>query len=248
MSGSDPGRGAEPPSIDLNADLGEGFPNDLALLDLVTSANICCGAHAGTPGVIRQTLREARARGVLIGAHPGYPDRETFGRREQERTTLELIDLISAQISAFMTLAEEEGATVRYLKPHGALYNQAQREPHVARAVAEAARALGWPLLGQPGSVLEAEARDRGIDYVAEGFPDRRYREDGSLVTRSEAGALLHEPHEIQEQVIRLVSAGRFSTLCIHGDSPGAVATAALVRRVLAQHGISVRSFGNRSG
>ena len=248
MSVSDEERRAGVQSIDLNADLGEGFPNDRALLDLITSASICCGAHAGTPLVIRQTLRDAAARGVLIGAHPGYADREGFGRRDQELTTFDVIDLITSQIALLVSLAAEVGATVRYIKPHGALYNQAQREPHIARAVVEAARSLGWPLLGQPGTVLEALAREQGVVYVAEGFPERRYRSDGSLVPRREPGATLHEPHEIEEQVIQLVSEGRFATLCIHGDEPGAVATAALVRRVLTAQGISVRSFGNGKG
>jgi UPF0271 protein len=248
MSDSDERLPAAPRSIDLNADLGEGFPNDRALLELVTSASICCGAHAGTPLLIRQTLRDAAVRGVLIGAHPGYPDREGFGRRDQKLGTSELIDLITAQIAALMSLAAQEGATVCYLKPHGALYNQAQREPHVARAVVESVRALGWPLLGQPGTLLENEARENGVLYLAEGFPDRRYRSDGSLVPRSDPAAILREQREIEEQVIRLVNEGRVTTLCIHGDDPGAVANAALVRRVLTDHAIAVCSFGNGSG
>jgi 5-oxoprolinase (ATP-hydrolysing) subunit A len=241
-------RPPRPPSIDVNADLGEGFPNDRALLELVTSASICCGAHAGTPLAIRQTLRDAVARRVLIGAHPGYPDRDGFGRRDQNLSTNELIEIISAQIVGLMSLAAQEGATVAYLKPHGALYNQAQREPHIARAVVEAVRTRGWPLLGQPGSVLETIARDQGVVYIAEGFPDRRYGADGSLVPRSDAAAMLREPHEIEEQVVRLTEEGRVATLCIHGDEPGAVANATLVRRVLTRHGIAVLSFGNGSG
>ncbi len=248
MSDSDERRPATPRSIDLNADLGEGFPNDHALLDLVTSASICCGAHAGTPHMIRQTLRDAAARGILIGAHPSYPDRDGFGRRDQKLGTVELIDIITVQITALMTLAAQEGATVCYLKPHGALYNQAQREPHVARAVVQSVRALGWPLLGQPGTVLETEAREHGVVYLAEGFPDRRYRSDGSLTPRSDPAAVLREPWEIEEQVIRLVNEARVTTLCIHGDDPGAVANAALVRRVLTDHAIAVWSFGNGSG
>ena len=248
LSGSDAGNLPGNQSIDLNADLGEGFPNDRALLDLVTSASISCGAHAGTPHAIRRTLRDAADRGVLIGAHPGYPDREGFGRREQELTTGEVIDLLMSQITALNTLAAEVGAQVRYLKPHGALYNQAQREPDVARAVAEAASILGLPLLGQPGTVLESLAHEQAVVFIAEGFPERRYRPDGSLVPRSEPGASLHQPHEIEEQAIRLLCEGRFATLCIHGDEPCAVTTAALVRQVLSARGISVRPFGNGTG
>ena len=234
-----------PRSIDVNADLGEGFANDRALLELVTSASICCGAHAGTPLGIRQTLRDAAARRVSIGAHPGYPDREGFGRREQTLSTNELITLLNAQIADLITLAAEENATVAYLKPHGALYNQAQRQPEVAHAVVEAVRSRGWPLLGQPGTVLETIAREQGVVYIAEGFPDRRYRVDGSLMPRSDPKALLHESDEIEEQVLRLIEERRVATLCVHGDEPGAVATAAIVRRVLTGHGIAVRSFGN---
>ena len=232
-----------PGPIDVNADVGEGFASDRALLDLVTSANICCGAHAGTAEAIRQTLRDASTLGVCIGAHPGYPDRPGFGRREQKLTTLEVMDLISSQMTELMSLATEVGARVLYLKPHGALYNQAQREPDVAGAVVRAARTFGCPLLGLPGSLLETEARNQGVVYVAEGFPDRRYRGDGSLAPRSEPGALLHEQHEIEEQVVRLAREGRVATLCIHGDEPGAVANAALVRLVLKQRGIAVRPF-----
>ena len=243
MSGPDATRPAQARSIDLNADLGEGFANDRALLDLVTSANICCGAHAGTLAAIRDTLGDAATRGVCIGAHPGYPDREGFGRREQKLTTLEAIDLISAQINALMSLANEVDAKVCYLKPHGALYNQAGREPEIAGAVVAASRSFGLPLLGQPDSLVEKLAHDCEVIYIAEGFPDRRYRDDGSLAPRSEPGALLHQPNEIEDQVIQLLNERRVATLCIHGDEPGAVGNALVVRDVLKRHGITVRSF-----
>jgi 5-oxoprolinase (ATP-hydrolysing) subunit A len=243
MSDSDLRLPAEQRSIDLNADLGEGFANDRALLEIVTSANVCCGAHAGNPPAIRETMRDAAARGVSIGAHPGYPDREGFGRREQKLSALELGNLICFQISALKSLAAEVDAKVSYLKPHGALYNQAQREPEVAGAVVTAARNFDLPVLGQPGSLVETFARDHGVVYVAEGFPDRRYRSDGSLMPRSEPGAVLCEPKEIEEQVIRLLNEGRVKSLCIHGDEPGAVESAELVRRVLTRHWIAIRSF-----
>jgi UPF0271 protein len=248
MSGSLRGHAAEPRSIDLNADLGEGFTNDRALLKLVTSASICCGGHAGSPAAIRETLRDAVASGVCIGAHPGYPDRENFGRREQRLTVREVSDLVQFQIESLFYLAAEVKAKVRYLKPHGALYNQAQRETDVASAVVATSLVFGLPLLGQPGSLIEKEARDRGVVYIAEGFPDRRYRADGSLAPRSEPGALLREPQEIEEQAIRLLLEGRVATLCIHGDEPGAVATAEVVRQILERHEIEIRSFAGGSG
>jgi len=227
----------------LNADLGEGFPNDHDLLALVTSASVCCGAHAGSPDVIRQTLREASACGVMVGAHPGYPDREGFGRRDRQMTWKESRDLIREQLGVLDRLAAEVGVTVQFLKPHGALYNQAQRQDEIAHGVVAAAVELGLPLLGQPDTLLQRLAFDQRARYIAEGFPDRRYREDGSLVPRSEPDAVLSDPFEIEARVLRLTNQGRVATLCIHGDDPRAVANAELVRAVLARHAISLRSF-----
>jgi UPF0271 protein len=234
---------AGPRTIDLNADLGEGCPNDRQLLELVTSASICCGAHAGSREVIRQTLREASARAVAVGAHPGFRDREGFGRRDQKLTQSEVVDLIGFQVAELMNLANEFGVEVVYLKPHGALYNQAQNQIDVAIPVVQAALSVHLPLFGQPGSLLESEARKQRLAFVPEGFPDRRYRDDGSLVPRSRSDAVLQAPDEVEAQVLRLVAGGQVSTLCIHGDDPRAVANAQLVRAVLKNHGISVRSF-----
>jgi UPF0271 protein len=231
-------------SIDLNADLGEGFPNDQTLLALVTSASVCCNAHAGSPEVIRRTLDQAAARGVVVGAHPGYRDREGFGRREQEMTWKEIRTLIVDQLGVIATLAAEAGLTVRFLKPHGALYHQAQRQSEIALGVIASLESMfPIPLIGQPGTLLERMAASRSLPYIPEGFPDRRYRDDGSLVPRHEPDAILHEPAQIEAQVLRLVNEGRVATLCIHGDDPCAVANAELVRKVLSRHGISIRSF-----
>ena len=230
-------------AIDLNADLGEGCPNDRALLGIVTSASVCCGAHAGSPEVIRQTLRDARARGVVIGAHPGYPDRAGFGRHEQFISTADGRTMILEQVGVLKTLGAELGVPVRFLKPHGALYNQAQRQKGIARGVVAAAAELGIPLLGQPGTLLERLAAEQGIPYIAEGFPDRRYRDDGSLVPRSEPVAVLHDRDEMEAQLLRLLAESRVATLCIHGDDPRAVANAELVRDVLGRHAIVIRSF-----
>ncbi len=230
-------------AIDLNADLGEGLANDRALLGLVSSASICCGAHAGSVDVIRRTLSDARQRAVVVGAHPGYPDREGFGRRDQKLSRERVEGLISDQVSALGELARETDVSIRYLKPHGALYNQAQREEPIARGVVAAAAALDLPLLGQPGTLVATLCRESGVRYIAEGFPDRRYRDDGSLWPRSEPGAILIEPEELAQQVLRLVAEGRVATLCIHGDDPRAVYNAELVRNILTTHGIAIRSF-----
>jgi 5-oxoprolinase (ATP-hydrolysing) subunit A len=243
MNGSRNGSPLHPRSIDLNADLGEGFPNDRALLELMTSASICCNAHAGSPDVIRRTLAAAAELDVVVGAHPGYPDREGFGRRDQHLGRNELLGLMSRQIGRLKHMAEAFDIEIAFLKPHGALYNQAQREKAVAIAVVLTAELQHFPLLGLPGSLLEAEARHQRRPYIAEGFPDRRYRDDGSLVPRSQADAVLHDPVEIEAQVLRLVNEGRVATLCIHGDDPRAVSNAELVRRVLTNHGIVIRSF-----
>jgi UPF0271 protein len=232
-------------AIDLNADLGEGCGNDHALLERVSSASICCGAHAGDPESIRQTLRSAAECGVVVGAHPGFADRQGFGRRQQVVTTDSVQSLILEQVETLRTLAGEAGLTVRFLKPHGALYNQAQSQEPVARGVSLAASRLDIPLLGQPGTLLERLAMELGLCYIPEGFPDRRYRAAGTLVPRSEAGAILLDPGEIELQIARLVEEGLVATFCVHGDEPAAVANADLVRRILDRHGISIRSFLN---
>jgi 5-oxoprolinase (ATP-hydrolysing) subunit A len=238
---------ALPRAIDLNADLGEGFPNDRVLLELVTSASICCGAHAGSAAVIRRTLVDARDRGVIVGAHPGFDDRDGFGRRERQVSTMQVIDLLNDQVGRLTEIAQELGVQVEYVKPHGALYNQAQRQPELAAGVVLALCAFRFPLLGLPGTLLELKAREYGLRYISEGFPDRRYRADGSLVPRSEPNAVLDDPGEMEAQVVRLVREGRVATLCIHGDDPRAVANAQFVRLVLDGQGIAVRSFMDQS-
>jgi 5-oxoprolinase (ATP-hydrolysing) subunit A len=230
------------PAIDLNADLGEGYPWDGVLLAQVSSASVCCGAHASDPETIRHTLRAAKARGVVVGAHPGFPDREGFGRREREVSAAEVESLIRDQVSALSGLAAGDGVPIRFLKPHGALYNQAQRDDAIASGVLSAAATLGLPVLGQPGSRLEARARDAGVGFIGEGFADRRYRPDGRLVPRTEPGAVLDDPDEIASQVLRLVEQG-VATLCLHGDNPHSVRLADLILATLDRAGVAVRSF-----
>lgn len=229
--------------IDVNADLGEGCPNDRGLLGLVTSASVCCGAHAGDPAVIRQTLTWALERDVMVGAHPGYPDREHFGRRDWELPADAVTSLVLDQVADLLEQAARVGIAVRFLKPHGALYNQAQRQEPIARGVVEAAVELRLPLLGQPGTFLQSLAGGRGVRYLCEAFPDRRYREDGSLVPRGEPGAVLHDPAEMEDQLARLIADPRVATLCIHGDDPRALENARMVRRALEERGVLVRAF-----
>ena len=228
----------QPRSIDLNADLGEGAPHDAELMDRITSASISCGAHAGDRTTILATLRLAKARGVCVGAHPGYADREAFGRRKRDATAAEVERMILDQVRDLEGLAAAVGLTLRFLKPHGALYNQAQRQPEIARGVLAAAASLQLPVLGQPGCLLHTEAAPRGIRYLTEGFADRRYRSDGGLVPRDDPNALLHDPVEVEAQVVRLVDEG-IDTLCLHGDDPRAVGNADALRAILQRHRIT---------
>lgn len=229
------------PAIDLNADLGEGCPWDEELLDRVTSASISCGAHAGDDRQIRATIRAAKARGVAIGAHPGFADREGFGRREQPVDRAGAERLVREQVAHLAGLAAPEGVSLRYIKPHGALYNQAQRDAEIARGVADAAKGLGLALFGLPASEVARAAEDAGVRYLAEGFADRGYRADGGLIPRGQPGAMLEARAEIRAQIATLARSGRVATLCIHGDDPKAVGLADWVRESLLAEGIEAR-------
>ncbi len=229
--------------IDLNADLGEGAGFDAELMPLITSANVCCGLHAGGPSEIRATLNLAKKHSVAVGAHPGYYDREQFGRRELQLSRQELLDLSIYQISALDALARGSDVELRYIKAHGALYNQACRDPEIAVSLCVAAYAWNLPIVGLPGSKLERAAKDRGLFFIAEGFADRRYRPDGSLVPRGEPDALIHDPQEAVAQVERLIAEQGVRTLCVHGDNPQAVAFAQAVRESLLERGFELKSF-----
>jgi UPF0271 protein len=233
-------------TIDLNADLGEGMPWDAELLALVTSANVSCGAHAGDPAAISGTLADARRRGVVVGAHPSWPDRAGFGRVERPGSAEEVLALVLEQVASLKVLADPIGVAIRYVKPHGALYNQAMRGDAASAPIAEgliaAMSRLGLPLMGQPGTRLASLAAAVGIAYVREGFPDRRYRDDGRLVPRTEPGALLEGVEPVVEHALELVVQG-FDSLCLHGDSPQAIARAGAIRAALDAAGIVVRGF-----
>ena len=245
--------------IDLNCDLGEGAGTDDELLSLATSANISCGGHAGDETAIRAALKIARDRGVVVGAHPGYADREHFGRRELDLDEAAIHELCVSQVNRLRDWADAVGATIRYLKPHGALYNQACRDDRFARPVIAAARTLGLPLLALPGSRLEALALDCGsagsgsagaspsqassTGFFREGFADRRYLPDGSLVPRTRPDAFVTDPEEAVAQVRRLIEACGIQSLCVHGDHPEAVAFTRRLREALVQQGFRLRGF-----
>lgn len=249
------------PSIDLNSDVGESFGNwtfgdDAAIFASVSSANVACGFHAGDPRQIRATCRAAAESGVAVGAHPGYRDLAGFGRRFIDMDPHELTDDVIYQIGALQGLARAAGTEVRYVKPHGALYNtivhHAAQAKAVARAVAEVAPTL--PLLVLQDSEIQRAAEAAGLRTVTEAFADRAYSPDGTLVSRREPEAVLHDLDEIVEHVLRILdgkvravdgSIIRISadSICVHGDTPGAVAMAARIRTAITEAGIEIRSF-----
>lgn len=245
------------PTIDLNCDLGEGGGHDEALMPLITSASIACGAHAGDEATMRATVRLALRHGVAIGAHPGFADRQHFGRRELALTPKEIIALVRAQVEALRVIAQEEGAVVTYVKPHGALYNLAARETIVADAIAEAVTGVnaGLLLYGLAGSASLEAGRARGLRVVAEVFADRSYQADGSLTPRSRPEALLKDEAASVAQVVRIIREGRVfatdgtdvpitaDTVCLHGDGEEAVAFARGLRTALLREGVRVRAL-----
>jgi UPF0271 protein len=231
-----------PMRIDLNCDLGEGCEGDAQLMPLITSANIGCGFHAGDAEKTYAALRLAAQHRVQIGAHPGFPDREEFGRRElnwpPERIYLECL----YQVGALNSLAKAAGCAVRYMKPHGALYNMACRDGALAGAVVGAALELGLGVMGLPGSQMQRAAKGR-VSFIAEGFADRRYRPDGSLTPRSEPNAFVEDPAIAVEQAQRLVAEQGVRTLCVHGDNPHALAFVAALRTSLLSKSFAIRPF-----
>jgi UPF0271 protein len=249
-------------SVDLNSDLGESFGawsmgDDAALLRVVSSANVACGFHAGDPSTMLATCREAAANGVTVGAHVSYRDLAGFGRRAMDVPAGELRDEVLYQLAALAGLARVAGTSVRYVKPHGALYNRIVHDTGQARAVVDAVVAFDptLALLGLAGSAAERAADEAGVRFVREAFVDRGYRSDGTLVPRTEPGALLSDDEEIAARAVRMVTEGRVvaadgtdipvevDSLCVHGDTPGAVAMALAVRDALAEAGVSMEPF-----
>lgn len=250
-------------SVDLNADLGESFGawtlgDDEAMLGLVTSANVACGFHAGDPALLLRTCRAAAERGVRVGAQVSYRDLAGFGRRFIDVTSEDLTAEVIYQIGALQAIAHAAGTAVSYVKPHGALYNTIVSHRAQAAAVAAAVAAVdaGLPVLGLSGSVFFEEARRLGLRTVAEAFADRAYQPDGTLVSRREPGAVLHDPTAIADRVATMVTTGQViavngsavpvtvESVCVHGDSPGAVAIATAVRERLLTEGVELSPFG----
>jgi len=226
-------------AIDLNADLAEGFDDD-AMLDLVSSANVACGFHAGDAATMRRVCAGAAKRGVRIGAQVSYDDFEGFGRRDLDPPSDQLSADVLYQIGALAAFGE-----VVYVKPHGALYNRVVHDERQARAVVEAVKA--WreplPLMGLPGSRVLALAHAAGLKTVAEGFADRAYTPEGRLVPRSEPGAVIHDPADAARRAVELARSGKVRSLCVHGDTPGAVTMARRVRAELEAAGMKITPF-----
>jgi len=250
------------PSVDLNSDLGEGFGvwtlgDDEALLGIVSSANVACGFHAGDPDILRRVCGQAAERGVVIGAHVGYHDLAGFGRRAIDMEPGALTNDVIYQIGALDGFARVAGTPVRYVKPHGALYNTAVHDAAQATAVVEAIVLYdaSLPVMGLPGSVLLTIAKEAGLRTITEAFADRGYTPEGTLVPRSEPGALLHDPRQVAERMIRMVTTGlveaadgtdvsiQADSVCVHGDSPGAVEMAGALRQALIAAGVGIHPF-----
>ncbi|HSS23189.1 MAG TPA: 5-oxoprolinase subunit PxpA [Mycobacterium sp.] len=248
--------------IDLNADLGEGFGvwrlgDDDAMLGIVTSANVACGFHAGDPAGLLRICRAAAERGVRVGAQVSYRDLAGFGRRFIDVAAEDLVADVVYQIGALQAIAHASGSTVSYVKPHGALYNTIVTNREQGAAVAEAVHRVDatLPVLGMVGSAFFDEAARLGLRTVAEAFADRAYRPDGQLVSRREPGAVLHDPAVIADRVVTMVTSGQVTAIdgtqiavsvesvCVHGDSPGAVQIATAVCDQLKAAGIDIRSF-----
>lgn len=242
--------------VDLNADVGEGMGDDAALLDIVTSANIACGLHAGDARTMADTVALCLRRGVAIGAHPSFDDREGFGRRDMSIAPEAARALVLRQIEAVATIAAAAGARLKHVKPHGAMYNMAARDPVLAGAIAEAVREFDSNLLlvGLAGSALMVAGESAGLRVASEAFADRAYRKDGTLVPRSQPGALIEDADLAVARALDMVRtaavrsidgamvAVRAQTICVHGDTPGAAAMAGVLRAALEDAGVAVRA------
>lgn len=247
-------------SVDLNCDLGESFGRyelgqDAAMMPLITSANVACGFHAGDPEVMRHMVQLVKKNRVALGAHPGYPDLQGFGRRQFDLTPQAVSNIIIYQVGALMAFAFVEGIPLVHVKPHGALYNLASRDIRIAGAIAQAVHDVDpdLVLVGLAGSELVKAGEALGLSVANEGFPDRAYLPDGQLRPRSQEGAVIHEPQVVAANALRLVRDGlqisgkkvRIDTLCLHGDNPKALENAEAVRQMLERVGIKISPLKN---
>lgn len=251
--------------LDLNSDIGESYGtytlgNDGAVLNLVTSANIACGFHAGDAPTMRKTVTLALEKGVALGAHPGLPDLAGFGRRNMDITAQEAYDMVVYQIGALDAFVRALGATMQHVKPHGALYNMAAVRANLAEAIAQAVHQVNPELVlyGLSGSQLIRAGNKIGLRTASEVFADRTYQQDGTLTPRTHPRALIHEPEEAAKQVVRMVKEGRVlsqqgtdveiqaDTVCIHGDGPHAVELARYLKPALIEAGIQIAAFQGR--
>jgi UPF0271 protein len=251
------------PVIDLNADLGESFGSfsigrDPELIPLLTSANVACGFHGGDPRVMDRTVRRCREAGVAVGAHPSFPDLVGFGRRTMDVTPEEAATDVLYQVAALDGFCRRHGLAMQHVKPHGALYNQANRSPELARGIVAGVAAFDPDLLlvCQPGTELARAGEAAGLTVAHEGFADRAYDADGTLVSRAVEGSVYHDPGRATEQALRMATEGtvvaldgtvvdvRVDTVCVHGDNPEAVRLVAVLRERLAAAGVAVRPLG----
>ncbi|HXI27760.1 MAG TPA: 5-oxoprolinase subunit PxpA [Vicinamibacterales bacterium] len=249
--------------VDINSDLGESFGaysigHDEGLMHAITSANVAAGFHAGDPSVLRDTIRLAKASGVAVGAHPGFPDLVGFGRRELNVTAREAEDMVLYQIAAVAGVAAAEGVRIQHVKPHGALFNMAVRNAELSAAIARAVAAYDRRLIlfGLPGSEILAAGRAAGLRVAAEVFADRAYEADGSLASRRKPGSVIHDADAVVARTVRMVNDRTVvatdgsvvpleaDTICVHGDTPGSDALAAKIRAGLEAAGITVKAIG----
>ena len=251
--------------MDLNGDVGEASSDgpagqDPALMPHITSANVACGFHAGDPGVMRATVALAREHGVAVGAHPGFPDPEGFGRRELTFSPSDVEDFVAYQVGALAAIAAAQGVRLQHVKPHGALFNMAVRDPALADAIARAAAVIDPTLIlvGLPGSEIVAAGKRAGLRTAGEGFADRGYQPDGTLVPRQQQGAVIDDPDRVVPRTVRMVCDQTveaidgscvplsIDTVCVHGDTPGAADLAARIRAALGEAGVEVKAVGQK--
>ena len=249
--------------IDINSDVGESFGayvigHDAGLMRAITSANVAAGFHAGDPSVLRDTIRIAKAHGVAVGAHPGFPDLVGFGRRELNVTAKEAEDMVLYQVAAVAGVAAAEGVALQHVKPHGALFNMAVRNAELARAIAAGVAAFDRSLIlfGLPGSEILAAGRAAGLRVAAEVFADRAYEPDGSLASRRKPGAVIHDADAVVTRAVRMAKERTVvavdgsivpleaDTICVHGDTPGSDVLAAKIRAGFEAAGVAVKSIG----